>query len=1024
MMTDPRSGPYAGPSFYSPLHGLAPPPPLMHHALPPLAAPHLPHMHHRSASAHHASPPAPASTHDDGSRKRPRSTANHSPPGSFSGDDGDGGSPPRGRNASGGGGGGGAPGSSTGKESMRTGLSVKSRIHRACNACRKQKMRCEGPVNAPCNRCESSGLPCIFEKPAREPAPSTVVVAAPASEESMARLRALEGKMEGLSSTLGELVAVLRESKQLPDPHGRALPPSGRWDAAGSVSSPVSRLAPSYSSPGTVLHPLAFPAPRSYNGESAAAWTGPVVSAPRAVTNPSFSPTSRHRQAVDSSRGYGAAPSRPWEEPSSSRDEGESWTASAPNPSRMPPPPSARPLRAGGRRDRAGGRDEDYNDEDRASYLPAESFGAPIAALRGLADAAEHHAATEEAAFAISNKASSTSSRADDVLMDERRPLGQLGKRRRVEEAEERLVDVVTSGAVEEEEARRLWRTFGRGCGRFMSVFNHEDKKFFDEEADLFGKYRRKSPFLFDTILYIGARVDSAGGPPSASFRTCLAASQRHASATLLGRTKSNEDVQAMLILASYTDSQNGWLQVGHACRMAQQLGLDKVFPRLMAAVGGSGEANLPHEQLAEMASGSRIWFFSFLLEHQLSYGAGREPMLTHPWVRNARNFLSLPAPLSMPVDVRILATLELMTLREHRLNTMAPFDATIDGAMLRRVNALGADLDSWEQYWYGEHHARGFDANGFFLESLRLQGATARLYLCCTCLRGVHQPGDAERMTEAQREIAQSTVRAADLVLDIATGSSATSAEYYEKLRWAPIYTHVTATFACVFLLKCVVLFPSLVDAHSIFARAEKLALRLRETAAAKYGDVILRMQWQTWKRIAATSRKRGLRLMFGDKTPRQGSFTPADIERGGMTDADFQEVLRLLVRESSPTAGGETPSSPSRDTWGTAGSPARLAKRTSYQDDSHATLHLPPWAQSDFALSLTSWNEAEGNGASAPTSGLPGPSDPGSATLFPGVSGDLQSLGHAPQPLLSASDPSSTFDILAAQLGITSFY
>ena len=165
----------------------------------------------------------------------------------------------------------------------------------------------------------------------------------------------------------------------------------------------------------------------------------------------------------------------------------------------------------------------------------------------------------------------------------------------------------------------------------------------------------------------------------------------------------------------------------------------------------------------------------------------------------------------------------------------MAPFDATIDGAMLRRVNALGADLDGWEQYWYGEHHARGFDANGFFLESLRLQGATARLYLCCTCLRGVHQPGDAERMTEAQREISQSTVRAADLVLDIATGSSATSAEYYEKLRWAPIYTHVTATFACVFLLKCVVLFPSLVDAHSIFARAEKLALRLRETAAAK---------------------------------------------------------------------------------------------------------------------------------------------------------------------------------------------
>jgi hypothetical protein len=36
------------------------------------------------------------------------------------------------------------------------------------NACRKQKMRCEGAENPPCRRCRHAGLDCLFEKPTRE----------------------------------------------------------------------------------------------------------------------------------------------------------------------------------------------------------------------------------------------------------------------------------------------------------------------------------------------------------------------------------------------------------------------------------------------------------------------------------------------------------------------------------------------------------------------------------------------------------------------------------------------------------------------------------------------------------------------------------------------------------------------------------------------------------------------------------------------------------------------------------------
>ena len=38
----------------------------------------------------------------------------------------------------------------------------------AQNACRKQKMRCEGADNPPCKRCRQQSLECLFEKPNRE----------------------------------------------------------------------------------------------------------------------------------------------------------------------------------------------------------------------------------------------------------------------------------------------------------------------------------------------------------------------------------------------------------------------------------------------------------------------------------------------------------------------------------------------------------------------------------------------------------------------------------------------------------------------------------------------------------------------------------------------------------------------------------------------------------------------------------------------------------------------------------------
>ncbi|GAA5876989.1 hypothetical protein JCM1840_007091 [Sporobolomyces johnsonii] len=45
----------------------------------------------------------------------------------------------------------------------------KARSAMACNLCRKQKMKCEGPEKAPCRRCRAAQVECVFENPPAAP---------------------------------------------------------------------------------------------------------------------------------------------------------------------------------------------------------------------------------------------------------------------------------------------------------------------------------------------------------------------------------------------------------------------------------------------------------------------------------------------------------------------------------------------------------------------------------------------------------------------------------------------------------------------------------------------------------------------------------------------------------------------------------------------------------------------------------------------------------------------------------------
>ncbi len=293
----------------------------------------------------------------------------------------------------------------------------------------------------------------------------------------------------------------------------------------------------------------------------------------------------------------------------------------------------------------------------------------------------------------------------------------------------------------------------------------------------------------------------------------------------------------------------------------------------------------------------ARIWLQLFNGDHQVSFGVGRPPMLSYHYVHNHRAFLDLPPPLSNRSDVRLISTLELMIIRERYHDVLAPYDAPIDERMASDMRAITDELRRWCEHWSAEIVQRGYAQDSFMLHSLRLQRATAELYLSCTSLRSVRgasptaQPGSSGSGSGAssseegalpalQANMIRQATSAAHEVLEIANGS----ASYRANLAHAPSYTYVTSTFAAVFLVKVARLSSGGlgvgvgVDVRKVFDAAESLAGRLAEIpASGKYAHLIRTLLQAAWQEIAKRSPEEGLHAVFGhERLPDPGMLTP----------------------------------------------------------------------------------------------------------------------------------------------------
>ncbi|KAI0079627.1 hypothetical protein K474DRAFT_1591918 [Panus rudis PR-1116 ss-1] len=732
-----------------------------------------------------------------------------------------------------------------------------NRVPRACNACRKQKMRCEGAENPPCRRCRHAGLECLFEKPQRE--------ASLTGEAGLERIRSLEAHVAdirqtqtAIQSTLVEIAAHLRGTSQFPARSPSAYPPTFAHQPPSVHSQSPSISTPSMTASSvTPSHGAMNPPSRSVQSQNPAQYRSPPHNSagPRQVgpndlphpqgqgPNQIYSANQGH--APGSIHGTTLPPFSSLETMGPPRSQPANVSSmryhSSASGSKRAAPTSSNVTSA-----------DSTDAEEDDGELPASGLVAPWEVLRGLADVAIERAAQENGGE------SEPQSRARTTSPDPRRP--RPAKRRKTIHKPPRAMtfpDVVTKKIISEAEARELFRIFYHGCSTFLPVF--------DAHVDTFDALHERSPFAVDCICMVAAKVRDGGGDPSEVFLRCQEEVQAISCATLFSPVARQEAVQAMILVSGWSD--NGWLSGGHAVRMAMEISMHKAWPELLRRMKSNRISTTQKER--ELVISARTWFCLYLFEHQMSYGTGRPAILKDDEsIWQCR--LLLQHPLSIEDDMRLVSTVELMAIRERVTNNLAPyFDQPVNEQTFAVLREADVEFRNWYATW-DQAFSQKYEDAAFYRQSLQIQHLHAELYHNANALRGIDGPEDVQKMPQAQRDLAIRSIQIGRQIIDITVNSPS----YREGMKYAVHYTHATATFSASFLLRLCRLFPDQCDMQETRVMVERLAALLAEVPGKRYA-LTLQLMLKRFKRRKASSASRSPKIARDPHRPSPSGYS-----------------------------------------------------------------------------------------------------------------------------------------------------
>ncbi|WWC89988.1 uncharacterized protein L201_004918 [Kwoniella dendrophila CBS 6074] len=817
-----------------------------------------------------------------------------------------------------------ASGKSDGKGDKK---GVINRVNRACNNCRRMKMRCVGADDPPCKRCRNGGLECVMEKPGKSGGGDGGI-----GED---RIRSLEGQVSAIQNTLTDLVTTLR---------------AGMSSGASNTSIPtpvnVNTATPDYAaSVGNM--PLANPA---MHGMMAPLSTSPTVnssamdvhnpygraSMPPAMSNFGVNTPGNSMihsvpiqpgSSTDSFRPYGGGiPNNQNFEQNGAPQMPRRQVVLDENSRRQTVPAHLQPPNVPGW---PIGHLAESNHTTRHMSLPPSRAGSmgpedilgpeeiinplgEMSNMAGLVEAAVERAREEQAKTTSTNggtpmkRSGSEMERSGSGNEDKKGlkrarfipphpvaygpviyenqnlppvaigPGYKAGPKRQHTHA---FPDAVTEGLVSEEEGREMLQIYYMGSSNFIPCF---DPRYDTWESD-------------------------GGGPHSATQTLCRSHAEKIAVNTLFHPVHRVEAVQGMILLSAFRDS--GWLPGGHAVRMALDMGINRSFLHLLRTGMGKGKSEAELEQEKTLVVQSRVWLCLYLMEHQMAYGTGRPAIIREDeTIHQCRRLLE--HPFSIPSDARLVSTVEMTALRSplHIELTSSPESPIADNT-LKRLKQANNDFDAWERYWDRVLSDRfGKGKGDFFRESLVIQRQYAELFVNSQLLRGIRDPADVAKMPEEKRVLAIRAMRNAQKCLDICLHGD----NYRNGLKYAVHYTHVCAAFAASFLIRIARLFPHELNLKKTAKDIEELAMILSQIPAGRYARslrLILRKA-RRQKVIPAPSAmpspSKGVVALPNLSGPRNG--TPVDLASALTAFSPSQLVNPAFY--PSPAPGGVLPS------------------------------------------------------------------------------------------------------------------
>ncbi|QRV82372.1 Fungal specific transcription factor domain [Ceratobasidium sp. AG-Ba] len=708
------------------------------------------------------------------------------------------------------------------------------RVNRACNACRKQKMRCEGPENPPCARCKAAGTQ---------------------------RIRSLETQFATMQGTLMDILSELRRpqptqssSASVPDDSPRQAPK----DSPAYSHSPASTPAPDPPTPANAPHRPAL----GYQYQPQLSQQLPSLQS----VLPHHYQHSPSGFSRPHSHGYQGSSHHPPPPP-------HLHSSNSYHSRRLPDPVSPyRPAILSGITSAANSDDE--------GDIPSSALLAPIGVLNDLASVAAQSdpsrhglkrkrgvegpspASRFRRTSSLSSRRSppplrteSTSGTNISEIAPEPEPEPEPQKEEAVEEerAPERERDAIERGIVSEAEAAELHRIYFTGCYRVLVCFlpssvmrvAHDRQAVFNERVDTLESLRARSPFLLNCILMAASKARDGGSPPSPTQLALVRECSRMAKEYLFGPLKSVEIVQGLLLIAGWSHSTGptGWLAagmtLGHAIRYGVELGLHKALPRLARRkISGGGDTEVERA----LVTAARTWCGLYVFGPRISFGTGRCA---------ARDIL-LKHPLSIPTDARLVSTCELMTLQSKIHDSLGSLDDPVnEDRVIEVLRQSILDLDAWLAEWATIMKNLGLDSRDlqFFHSSAQIQMLYAHLFHHCIALRNVHTVADAKALRPEMKQIALRAIDYAQSAIKVCLENH----EYRLGLRYAISYSHTCAAFAGAFLLRLTRLFPEDLDVHAMIVMVEQLAHLLDEVPAGRFARSLFQMIKVSQERLRA---------------------------------------------------------------------------------------------------------------------------------------------------------------------------